>query len=118
MSTHPNVVLMAVLTPNGLSRKTMRDIRAKMEAEDEDDDIKIGGKDYRPIVMESDYEESFQISAQEGDLVFADMVTYGYGNTVSWEDLSSQKEELQKWADDVCKEFNCTFKIMVTANYW
>lgn len=42
MSSHPNVILMAVLKPDNLSRKTMRDILLEAGVVEEDD-IKIGG---------------------------------------------------------------------------
>ena len=36
MSTHPNVILMCVITPDNLARKTMREI-----VQDNEEDIKI-----------------------------------------------------------------------------
>jgi hypothetical protein len=118
MSTHPNVILMAVLTPDGLSRKTMKDILQANNVTDPDFDVKIVDEDYHHIVMESDYEEGFQVSAGEGDLVFLDMVTYGYGDTIEWGKLVKQKDNLEDWAKRMCDKFNCSYKIIVTANYW
>jgi hypothetical protein len=117
MSTHPNVVLMARLTPDGLSRKTMRDILATQNLED-DADILIGGKNYPHDVMESDYLEGYQLSAKEGDLVFFDLVTYGYGEVISWDELQMQNDSLEKWAKETCEKFHCSYEIVVTANYW
>jgi len=51
MSTHPNVILMAVLKPDDLSRKTMRDIIG-----DVGDDIPIGDNEYHTIIMETDFD--------------------------------------------------------------
>jgi hypothetical protein len=117
MSTHPNVILMAVLIPDGLSRKTMRDILTEYLADD-DGNIKIGNEEYHSLVMESDYEDSNQIAAKEGDLVFYDLVTYGYGEVIFWGDLEKRKVELEKWAQTVCVKHRCKFDIRVTANYW
>lgn len=118
MSTHPNAILMARLTPDGLSRKTMRDILSAFNVS-EDDEIQIGGEDYYHVVMESDFDaDGYQIAAKEGDLVFFDMVTYGYGEVITWEKLQAQKESLEAWAKTVCERFRCTYEIAVTANYW
>jgi hypothetical protein len=72
MSTHPNVILMAVLTPDNTSRKTMRYILEyyKKDYNETMDELKIGNMEYTAIVMESDYEDGYQISANEGDIVF------------------------------------------------
>ena len=120
MSTHPNVILMVALTPDDLSRKTMRSILEAngIKEDDFDDDVKISGKDYHHEIMESDYDESWQISAKEGDLIFFDLVTYGYGDTIKWSDLETQKNELEAWAKEICEKFSCSYEIIITANYW
>jgi hypothetical protein len=118
MSEHPNVILMAKLTPDNTSRKTMRDILAAHGITDSDDDIKIADSGYHHVVMESDYEDGYQIGAKEGDLVFFDLVTYGYGETIVWEKLQSQKDQLEAWAKDIGARFKCSYEIHVTANYW
>ena len=118
MGTHPNAILMVVLTPDGLSRKTMRSILADSNGPDGNSDVRIGGKCYHCEIMESDYNEGYQIAASEGDLIFFDFVTYGYGEFVDWGDLEKQKNELEKWASEMCSKYNCSFKIRVTANYW
>ena len=115
MSIHPNVVLMAVLTPDNLSRKTMRLILGKDNLEDE---IKIGENFYTATVMESEFDEDWQISAKEGDLVFHGHATYGYGEVISWHYLEARKKELEIWADRMCKRFNCSYVIQVTADYF
>ena len=121
MGAHPNTILLLTLTPDGLSRKTMRDILAEAGLDPDeslDDQITIGGEEYHHDVMESDYDDGWQISAKEGDLLFFDLVTYGYGETVTWEKLEAQKKELEEWAIDVCKRHNCTHQIWITANHW
>ena len=116
MSTHPNVILMAVLTPDDLSRKTMRMIKEKYQVKEVY--IKIGEEDYYYIIMESEYEEGHQISAKEGDLIFFNLVTYGYGDTILWDKIEAQKKELEKWAKETCREFHCSYEIRISANYW
>jgi len=120
MGTHPNVILQVNITPNGLTRKTLKGIReAYPESEYCDEDqFKIGGVDYQVVVMASDYYESSQISAKEGDLVFFDLVTYGYGKNIVWGDLEARKAALEEWAKEVCEKFSCSFEVRVGANYW
>lgn len=117
MSTHPNAILLLTLTPDDLARKTYRNIMEYCDVQDESD-IKIADNNYHHRVMESDYYDGFQISANEGDIVLLDMVTYGYGDTIEWGILEKQKLELEQWAKDICEKFNCSYKIFVTANYW
>lgn len=110
---------MAVLKPDGLSRKTFRSILEENGIQDDElDDLKIADEEYNFIVMESDYHEGYQISADEGDLVFFDMVTYGYGDTIEWSKLEKQKNDIEQWAKDTSQKHNCSYKIVITANYW
>jgi hypothetical protein len=117
VSTHPNAILLLTLTPDDLARKTYRSILEHCGVKD-DDSIKISGHDYTHKVMESDYYGGYQISATEGDIIVFNMVTYGYGDVIEWKTLEEQKNELEQWAKDICKRFNCSYKIFVTANYW
>jgi len=126
MSTHPNAILLLTLTPDDLARKTWRSILEYAKVWEwnnpgvihEEGQIKIDNNEYHQKVMESDYYESMQISANEGDIVVYDLVTYGYGDTIEWEKLEKQKVKLEEWANDICEKFHCTYKIFVTANYW
>lgn len=123
MSAHPNVILLLTLTPQDLARKTMREILVAngIQVDDEyhkDDDVKIGGAEYHHEIMESDYNDSWQISGKEGDLLFFDLVTYGYGEQIKWEKLEAQKRELEEWAKSICDNHHCTYQISVAANYW
>lgn len=117
MSTHPNAILLVTITPGGLSRRTMAAILAETNT-DADSDLKLGLYSYHHKVMESDYDEGWQIAAKEGDLLFFDLVTYGYGEQVPWEKLEAQKMELEAWAKGICERHHCTYAISVTANYW
>ena len=119
MSTHPNAILMAVLTPDNLARKTYRDILT--ESDHDETDIRLGGEngnEYHTLVMESEYDDDYQITANEGDIVVFDMVTYGYGDTITWDRLEEQKNQLEEWAKDICKRHHCSYQLVVTANYW
>jgi hypothetical protein len=122
MSVHPNVILLCTLTPGGLARKTYRSLVEKYKRrqgyEEEQPDLLIGDTDYHCLVMENSYEEGWQISSKEGDILVFDLVTYGYGEQISWEKLETQKTDLENWAKHVCEEFHCKYGISVTANYW
>lgn len=119
MSTHPNVILMAVLTPDNLTRKTARDILANsILAIPNETDVKVGNTKYYMLIMESDYNEGMQIGAHEGDIVFHKHVTYDYGESILWSDLEKLKLELETWATEKSKLFNCTYEIRIGANYW
>lgn len=117
MGTHPNTMLLAVLTPNGLTRQTARAIISESGVE-EDSDIKIGKEDYHLVIMEGDYDEGFQISAKEGDIVLMDFLTYGYGDTKNWDSVESQKKELEEWCKGICERHQCTYQIKISSNYW
>lgn len=113
MSTHPNAIIMCVITPDNLARKTMREIVG-----DNKDEIKIGDYKYSFFVAESDYEGGYQISAKEGSLVFHDYITYGYGEVCDWDEIERRKDDLSNFALDVCKKYQCSeFKVQITANY-
>lgn len=118
MSTHPNAILLLALTPDGLSRKTHAAIMKEVGIEDDDDNIEIAGTDYNHRVMEEGYDEDFQISAKEGNIVLWDLVTYGYGEVIEWSALEKQKTALEEWAQGVCGRHACSYKIFITANYW
>ncbi len=117
MSIHPNAMLLLALTPDDLARKTYRAILAEAGVEDEEG-IKISGETYHHCVMEEDYNEDNQISAKEGDIVLWNLVTYGYGETITWAKLEAQKQALEVWAEDICERYKCNFEIFVSANYW
>lgn len=118
MSMHPNVILMVAIKPDDLSRKTFRAIVGENYDPDEGGTVTIGGEDYNAIIMEDEYYEGFQVSADEGDLVFLNMVTYGYGKRISWTDLEAKKRDLEAWAEDICKKHHASYVISVTANHW
>ena len=117
MSTHPNAMLIATLTPDDLARKTYRAILEDEKVE-EDHDIKIGKNDYHHLVMEDEYNESWQVSGKEGQILVFDLVTYGYGESVEWSKLVALKEKLEEWAKRTCEKHHCNYEISVSANYW
>lgn len=112
MSTHPNVILMAVLKSDDLPMKTLRAIRAG------DDEIRLGDRCIHSFVAESDWEADYQISSEEGDLIFFDFVTYGYGEKIEWSKLEEIKSEFEKWVVNVCDKYHCSYQIFISANYW
>jgi hypothetical protein len=118
MGTHPNAILMLVFTPDDLARKTYRTIMEENGGKIDDDQIKIGEHDYHAKVMESDYEDGYQISAPEGSLIFHDFLTYGYGDVLDWDKAQSQKDVLEEFGKMISEKYKGSFKIQVTANYW
>lgn len=118
MSLHPNTTLAAALTPKGSARETFLSI-LKANNVEEDDNLKIGELYYLSVVMDDDddYSEEDQISAKEGDIVFYSDVTYGYGDTISWDALVKHKAALEAWAKEVCEQHHCTYEIFLTATY-
>jgi hypothetical protein len=118
MSSHPNAILLLVLKPDDLARKTHRAIMAEAHAEPDAGNIKIGSNSYYVKVMESNYDDDFQITADEGDIIVLDMVTYGYGERVEWDKLEAQKRTLSDWATGICERHKCSPKIYMTANHW
>lgn len=132
MGTHPNAILMCVLTPDDLARKTFRAIAAECGAEIDDDSaaLKILGRtiegskgsieqtDFSMMVMESDYDDGYQISAPEGSIIVHDYVTYGYGEVISWADLEAIKNKLEEWAKGICERHKCSYVIQLTQNFW
>jgi len=117
MCMHPNAILLLVLTPEELSRKTMRAILSEMHVK-ENENITIEGVIYHHVVMEGVYEEGWQLTSKEGDLLFFDLVTYGFGEYISWKELEKYKVSLESWAKDICERYHCKYEIRVTANYW
>ncbi len=135
MSTHPNAMLLAELSPDDLPRKTLKALAALLivEGEDEDDldelqveipngktsELAFQNRDsYHVKLMTDDYDESNQIKAATGSIVLYDLVTYGYGERILWDELVAQKERLEAWCKINCDKLRCTYKIYITANYW
>jgi len=118
MSTHPNVILMLVLTPDDLSRKTYRNILEESMVEDVDDYIQINEEKFNHMVMEDYYNESNQISAPKGSIVVYDLVTYGHGEKILWSSLEKRKESLEKWGSGICLRHHCSMQTFISANYW
>jgi len=118
MSTHPNTILMVALSPHGLTRKTLQAIRDEAGVTEDYHEIKIGGRDYSATVFEGDYDEGYQIASKEGDIVLHQHITYGYGESVTWDELQKAKEELEEWAKGICERHACDYQIRISANYW
>ena len=118
MSTHPNAILLGILIPDDLSRKTYRAILDQHGADHEYANVKIGKRDYKVQVMEDSYNDGYQISAPEGSIIVHDYLTYGYGENIPWEDVEFAKDELDTWLRDTAQRNKCSYSIHITANYW
>lgn len=144
MSTHPNVILKCTVKAEGTTRKLLRKLLSQNREEIPDsnlppmlntkgekvtnrfggyilesrseDQLIIGNHAYYTIVMEEGYDESWQISGEEGDLIIFDLVTYGYGEDISWDDLNKRVEDIKSWAYQPSR--NLEYTISVSANYW
>jgi len=143
MGTHPNVILKCTIKANGTTRQLLRDLleQNRIEIPDsdlplfrdnwgkvvkngitgedlresrDDDEICIGDASYNTLVMEDDYDDGWQISGEEGDLIIFDLVTYGYGEEISWKDLQSKVDSLETWAI----QHSLNYRISISANYW
>lgn len=118
MGQHPNVILVLALKPNDLSSLSkILDVVIEHK-DDEENEMIIGDSHYNYDIMKDDYLEGYQISGSEGDLILHQHVTYGYGDIIEWDRLETIKKELQEWATGMCKEFNCSHRIYITANFW
>jgi hypothetical protein len=119
MSTHPNVMLIARLSPNDLPRKTYLAILADAGLSADGDKLKIGEDEYHVLLMDGDYHDDFQVSAASGEIVLMDMVTYGYGDILAWDDLREQHNALAGWIEANQARYQIgTSQICVGANYW
>lgn len=121
MSTHPNTLIVGVITVDGTSRKTLRAMQGDewLSWNEALDSFKIGKRDFTANVMEEDYDQNgYQISAPEGSIVLHTYLTYGYGETVEWEEVVSVRDTLNQWLTDVCDRHGGSHKIILTANYW
>lgn len=133
-------MMIAVLTPDNGSRKTQRGIfdhcekrGLKVNAEDGEIGILNGKKgavsdkypdgypltdDWSLHVMEDDYYESSQISADEGQIVVYDLITYGYGERISWEETEAKRRQLIGLLDPMVDPLKFTYEIFISANFW
>jgi hypothetical protein len=118
MSTHPNAMLLGVITPDDLTRKTYRAILDETGGTTDDPRIKIGARDYSLTVMEDSYDDGYQITAPEGSIVAHAYLTYGYGEVVTWDEAAKAKEELEEWLRGIAERHKCSYSIQLTANYW
>ena len=98
--------------------KTFREIVSDAGKEPSDAYFKIAGDNYHAELYE-DYNTETQITATPGTIILYDLVTYGYGEIISWDKLEAQKVALEAWAKEACEKYRCgKYRIFVTANYW
>lgn len=119
MSIHPNALLMLHLSPNDLPRKTFLEIVRDAGSDPDDAQVKIDGHDYSVKLMDGDYDEGWQVSGAEGEIVLMSMVTYGYGERISWDDLRTRANALATWAEENMDRYKlASAKVSIGANYW
>jgi hypothetical protein len=143
VSTHPNVILKGTVRAQGTTRALLRKLLAENREEIPDDQLPvrhdkegrpienrvlggfvresrdedqlfIGAFSYDTLVMEEAYDTGWQISGEEGDLIVFDLVTYGYGEAISWKDLEGRARDMRAWAE----RHNLELDIAISANYW
>mgnify|MGYP000925323233 CR=1 FL=1 len=119
MSTHPNVMIQCVLTVDDGMRKTERALLKDFGGDGiYDDCVIVGGADYKVTCMEDSYEDGYQISAEEGQLVLHDYLTYGYGEAMTWDKVEERVESLRAWAESAKEKHKFSYEIRIGANYW
>ena len=119
MSVHPNTVLFVELVPDDLPNKTFRAIvEENAEGGMEDPSFEIEGDLYHFVLAESDYDRAYQLRTKKGCIYALSMVTYGYGQTISWEEIATKKNNLEAWSVRTARIHNCEHTIGITANYW
>lgn len=116
MSDQPNVMLMAVLTPDDLARRTARAICEELHTTGAGD-FQLGGKWFTVTIMEDNYDDTYQIKAMEGQIVVHCYLTYGYGLYMAWAEVVMLVNELERVIVDLCEKFHCTHEIVIGANY-
>ena len=88
-----------------------------------EEDIKLLEENEWEVECESPFEIRFAdggafASGCAADIILWDLVTYGYGERISWADIESQKDALEEWAKAICKKHKCSYEIFISANYW
>jgi hypothetical protein len=111
-------MILGVLVPDDLTRKTFRAIVDEAGGGEDGYPIKIGERSYGLRVMEDSYDSEYQISAPEGSIVAHGYLTYGYGETLPWEKVEQAKAELEEWLRGIAERHKCSYSIRLTANYW
>lgn len=119
MSRHPHTLLLCILTPDDLARKTYRAILAEHDSDSDDPAIDIGTDEYTVSLVEDAEEgvEELQITAPAGSIVVWGFLTYGYREQCAWEDAVRRKEALELWAQGICRRHHCSYTISLSANY-
>ena len=139
MSTHPNAMLILRLEPDDVPRKTLREmldehrkgfdrdsdglIRVNEHGSNyprllDDNVFCIGNIVYRSKLMDG-YDESDQIDGEEGQIVLFDLMTYGYGESIAFDEVKRRAEALNAWAVENCPKHKISkWSVEVSANFW
>ena len=128
-----NVMLMAIIKADGdaetmfaaivaESKKNERRVRT-IESTDNVFDIYLSDRPGRQdswyaLLMATDYNAEYDISADAGNIVLFDFMTMGATEKQSWSYVEEQKNKLEAWAKGVCERHGGEFDIVLTANYW
>lgn len=121
MGPRPNAMLILKLTPDDLPRKTFVAICKESGFDPKNSDnhkIKIGDLNYRIMVAKDCYDDEWQMSANEGQIILHDFLTYGYGEDIAWSEVARRASALEEWAKKACERHSCTYRIYISANYW
>ena len=139
MSTHPNAMLILRLEPDDVPCKTLREMldeRRKGFDRDGDGLIRVNEHDsnypqlpcdtefaigdivYRSKLMDG-YDESDQIDGEEGQIVLYDLMTYGFGESIAFDEVKRRAEALEAWAAENCPKHKISkWSVEISANYW
>ncbi len=118
MSEYPNCLLLGILIPDDLPSKTYRAVCAEVGAVGDDPSTHIGEQLFHLKLMDGDYDEGMQVSAPSGSTVFVGMVTYGYGDTMTWEEFVALRDALYARLTDIAAKVQASVEIRISANHW
>lgn len=128
-----NVMLMAIIKPFGrpadmfaaiVAESNKNECRVRtIESTDNVFDIYLSDRPGRQdswyaLLMSTDYNAEYDISADAGNIVLFDFMTMGATEKGSWLYAEQKKNELEAWAKGVCERHGGKFDIVLTANYW
>lgn len=118
MSIHPNAIMMMVYEGDAAETIYNELDGGEMETTGSSAELQIGGTEWRLLLMQDSYDESDQISAPEGSLVFFDLITYGYGDTIAWEKCVAWQAALEAYGKELVQKHGGKISFYITANYW
>lgn len=122
MSSRPNTLLLCEFTPLGNPEETFKRMLAWLGVTEADEvylQVGVENRHYSLLFLrDEDYSDDMQIGAKEGDIIFHTFLTYGYGEKLDLDELHAIVSELRAWAEIQATDFNCSFAIYLSANFW